>query len=278
MSVLIPAPSSTYLAVRIARVLNLRIGRVEFRRFPDGEMYVRIDEDDDAIVVGSITSNDDLIALVLMLDALKGKKTVVVPYMGYARQDREFLRGEAVSIRTVAELLEERADEVVTINIHSREAESHFKKLHNLDAMPLIGERYEGKDVVMISPDRGSLERVKVAAKRAGCDYDYLEKRRIDAQTVEIQPKNLDVDGRRVVIVDDIISTGGTVIEATKKLIELGAKSVEAACVHAVLANYADLRLFTSGVREIIATDTIERIYSRISVAGIVAEHLGRAV
>lgn len=272
---IVPGFSSPMLSLRISKKLNSEIASVTYKRFPDGELYVRVEaEEDEFVVVQSLNSNDDLVALLLLFDALKGSITAVIPYMGYARQDKVFLKGEAVSIRAVAKLIESYADRVITVNIHSREAESYFSKLKNLDAMPLIGEYYKDRDVVMISPDKGSLERVKVAAKFANCDYDYLEKVRIDAETVEIQPKELDVSGRDVVIVDDIISTGGTVIEASKKLKELGARTVEVACVHAVLAEFAPVKLICSGLREIIATDTVENVFSKLSVADIIANEL----
>jgi ribose-phosphate pyrophosphokinase len=119
----------------------------------------------------------------------------------------------------------------------------------------------------MISPDEGSYERVKVAARAAGCSFDYMEKVRVDADRVEISPKEVDVSGKEVVIVDDIISTGSTVIEAAKMLMSSGASRVEAACVHAVLASHALNRLFSSGIQKVIATDTVERQISVISVA-----------
>jgi ribose-phosphate pyrophosphokinase len=241
---------------------------------------VRVENaDEENIVVGSLNSNEDLVRLILLLDALKGRKIAVIPYMGYARQDKMFLEGEAVSIKTLAKLLENLADHVITVNIHSREAASHFKKLHNLDAMPLIGEFYSSRqDLVMISPDVGSYDRVKSAASVAGCEFDYLEKKRIDATSVEIKPKEIDVAGRDVVIVDDIISTGGTVVEAAKKLKELGARKVEAACVHAVLADFATIKLISAGIRELVATDTVECVFSSISVSKLVSDAISNLV
>ncbi len=265
-------PFVTFAGEENCRETGMEIGEAIFRRFPDGELYVRVMERE-GVVVGSINSNDDLIALIFALDVLD-KAKAVVPYMGYARQDKVFQEGEAVSIKIVAEMLESRAEEVVTVNIHSNEAASHFKRLMNLDAMPLLGEYFAEKDVVMVSPDKGSVERVKIAAKHAGCEWDYMEKRRIDAETVEITPKSIDVEGKDVVIVDDIISTGGTVVEAAKILYRLGAKSVIAACVHAVLAENAAIKLFNAGIKDIVATDTIECAFSKISVAGLVAENI----
>ena len=274
----IAGPSSPVLAERIANDLGVNLAKVVYKRFPDGELYVKLDDAvDRAVIVQSIRSSDDIVYLMLLFDALgldREKVTAVVPYMGYARQDRAFNEGEAVSIRAIAEFLETHADRVISVNLHSREAASHFKNLVEIDAMPIIGEHYRGKNVVMISPDEGSLERVKVAAGMAGCEYDYLEKVRIDAETVEIQPKNVDVEGRKVVIVDDIISTGGTIAKAAETMKANGAKSVEAACVHAVLAANALNKLYSHGVRKVVATDTVEQPVSVLSVSKAIAEKL----
>lgn len=268
--------SSPLLAKRIAECLNVRLAKTTFKKFPDGELYVRIEDvDKEAVIVQSINSNDDLVALMLMFDALEDAEiTAVIPYMGYARQDKRFNEGEAISIRAVAKMIESYVSKVITVNIHSRDAAGYFKKLVEVDAMPVIGKYYAGKNVVMVSPDLGSYERVKVCAEHAGCEFDYLEKTRLDAETVEIKPKSLDVKGKNVVIVDDIISTGGTMIEATKMLLKSGAKSVECACVHAVLAGNALNKLYSAGVKRVIATDTIEKVVSVISVAEAIAKVL----
>ncbi|MFN3384575.1 MAG: ribose-phosphate diphosphokinase [Archaeoglobaceae archaeon] len=272
---LILTPSSPLLGKRIAEELRIRISPVNFKRFPDGELYARVESSESMhVVVCSLNSSEDFVLLNLLLDAIKGNVIAVIPYLGYARQDREFLKGEAVSVRVVAKSIESRAEKVITVNIHSEKAKENFKRLVDVDAMPLIGVNYREKDLVMISPDKGSAERVKTAARFANCEWDWLEKRRIDEKTVEISPKNVDVEGKRVLIVDDIISTGGTVIEATKRLYELGAKSVECACVHAVLADFAAVKLFSSGIKDIVATDTVERIFSKISVSKLLAEEI----
>ncbi len=268
--------ASPMLAKRIAEKLHCELAKTTYKVFPDGELYVRVEGiEDEVVVVQSINSNDDLVQLMLILDAVSNANvTAVIPYMGYARQDRAFNEGEAVSIRAVARLIESYADRVITVNIHSEKAKSYFKKLVEVDAMPVIGEYYKEKDVVMISPDLGSYDRVKVASSYAGCDFDYLEKRRISAEEVEIKPKSLNVKGRDVVIVDDIISTGGTIVEATKVLKSLGAKSVECACVHAVLAGDALNKLYLAGIKCVIATDTVEKPVSVISVADAIAKVL----
>lgn len=270
---LVVCPSSPLLGKKIAETLGLKIAGVQYKRFPDGELYVKVDSNESShLIVSSLCSAEDIVLLNLLFDALKGEVIALIPYMGYARQDREFLRGEAVSIRAIANMIESRVEKVFTVNIHSSKARENFKKLVDVDAMPLIGEHFKDRELIMISPDKGSAERVKIAASYANCDWDWLEKRRIDAQTVEIAPKNIDVEGKEVLIVDDIISTGGTVVEATKTLYELGAKKVETACIHAVFADFAVIKLLSAGVAEITATDTIERIFSKISVARLLSE------
>ncbi len=268
--------SSPLLAKRIADKMGAEILNTVLKRFPDGELYVRVENaGGDVVVVQSITSNEDLVYLMLLLDALEGSNiTAVIPYMGYARQDKKFKDGEAISIRAVAKLIESYAERVITVNIHSDRAKRYFRNLVDVDAMPIIGTYYRNRDIVMISPDFGSYERVRVASEFAGCEFDYLEKERIDAETVEIKPKKLEVAGRDVVIVDDIISTGGTMIEATKILLKSGARSVECACVHAVLAENALNRLYSAGVKGVIATDTIEKSISKISVADLIVDAL----
>jgi len=272
----VAGPSNPQLSFKIANELEARIAKTTFKRFPDGELYVRVEDvKEPVIVVQGITSNDDLVYLLLLLDALSSLEPIlVVPYMGYSRQDKEFLKGEAISIRIVAKILEDFAKNVITVNIHSNVAASYFKKLIHVDAMPLIGEYFKNKDVIMISPDFGSLERVKVAAKVAGCEYDYLEKKRINAERVEVKPKALDVKDKSVVLVDDIISTGGTLVEAAKVLLNSGAKQIYAACVHAVLVSNALNKLYLSGISEVIATDTIEKQVSKISVSKILSEKI----
>ncbi len=270
--------SSPLLAKRIAEKLGCELAKTTYKVFPDGELYVRVERVDEAIVVQSINSNEDLVQLMLIFDALGNAEIIaVIPYMGYARQDREFNEGEAVSVRAIARLIESYADKVFTVNIHSEKAKSYFKRLVEIDAMPLIGEYYKGRDVVMISPDLGSLKRVETASKYAGCEFDYLEKVRISAEKVEIKPKSLNVRNRNVVIVDDIISTGGTIVEATKVLKSLGAKSIECACVHAVLAGDALNKLFNAGVSRVVATDTVEKSVSVVSVAEIIANAISES-
>ncbi len=269
---IIPGPASPLLSSRVARILGLKIAQTTYKQFPDGELYVKIDgiDRDGNIVVQSLNSNQDLVYLILILEALEGRDVVtVIPYMGYARQDKKFNEGEAISIRAIAKIIESYSYRVLTVNIHSDDAKSYFKNIENIDAMGVIGEYYKGEDIVMISPDEGSYERVKRASEFARCEFYCLKKKRHDAERVEIIG---DFDIRKkVVIVDDIISTGGTIIEAYRAL---NAKEAEAACVHAVLAGNALNRLYSAGILRVISTDTIEKQVSVLSVAELIAEKL----
>lgn len=273
---IIPGIASPSLSLKIATALNLKLAKTTFREFPDGEIYVKVENfDDKNIIVQSLISNEDIVSLMMLFDALKGTEIItVIPYMGYARQDRAFEKGEAISIRAIAEFLEKYSSKILTVNLHSEKGASYFNKLINLDATPLIGNYLKEKDIVMISPDLGFCERVKVLAKIGNFKFYCLEKRRIDSKKVEILAKNLDIKGKKVVIVDDIIPTGETIIKAGKILLEKGAENITAVCVHPVLANYSLNDIYRAGIKEVIATDTIERSISKISVADLIANEL----
>lgn len=281
--------ASQRLAARVAKGLKCGLVRREIRRFPDGEFYIRLTSRVKGERVAVIQStchpqNDNLVELLLTLDAVRdlGAKrvTAVVPYLAYARQDKRFRPGEAVSFNTVLKLIRMAgADELVTVDVH--EGEKIGGKgfpVENLTAMPLLGKflgKMNLKDAVAMGGDQGSEERARAVAAEMGAEHDYLEKKRITPTKVLTKPKKLDVRGRDVVIVDDIISTGGTVVEAAKILRRQGARRVYAACTHGVLACDALGRLRAAGVKKIVATDTIERRESLVSVAPLVARALG---
>ena len=281
----IAGSASGLLAGRLAKALGCQLIKPEIRRFPDGETYVRIPKDvkgEHAVVVQSTCAptNDNLIELFLLLDTVKdlGAKrvTAVVPYFGYARQDKRFKSGEAISVRTVCKLIERAgADELFTVDIHEDEIMKNFAiPAHNLSAMSLIG-RYLAKlhmrAPAIMGADQGSLARARRAAAELAVEYDYLEKTRLTPTKVLTKPKRLDVAGRDVVIIDDIICTGGTVVDAAKVLKKQKARKIYAACTHPVLVNNALKKISAAGVRKVIATDTIEHKTSTISVAPLIA-------
>lgn len=281
----IAGSASKLLAGRLAKALGWQLIKPEIRRFPDSETYVRIPRDikgEHAIVVQSTCAptNDNLIELFLLLDTAKdlGAKrvTAVVPYFGYARQDKRFKSGEAISVRTMCKLIERAgADELFTVDIHEDEIMKTFAiPAHNLSAMSLIG-RYLAKlhmrAPAIMGADQGSLARARRVAAELAAEYDYLEKTRLTPTKVLTKPKRLDVAGRDVVIIDDIISTGGTVVEAARVLKKQKARKIYAACTHPVLVNNALKKISAAGVRKVIATDTIEHKTSTISVAPLIA-------
>jgi len=283
---IIGGSASQKLAAKIAKELGYPLIPIETRKFPDGERYIRIkgEIDEEAIVVQSTgyPQDENLMELFFILKNLKSmglkKIRVVIPYFGYGRQERRFKSGEAVSASIVSELLEAAgASEIFCINLHEEDVTDFFNvPTSNLSAMPIIADYIKKvlKNPVIVAPDKGALGFAKEIAEILGCEYDYLEKVRISPQKVETKPKNIDVKGKEAVIIDDIISTGGTIVNATGILKELGASKVIVSCVHPVLVEDALLKIFAADVDDVISTDTLLSDVSIISVAPLVAEAL----
>jgi len=282
---IIPGLSSQLMAARIATAQGCNVSLCEFKRFPDGELYTRVAEeikDEEIVIVQSIRTDSDLICLLQLIDAVEEayKTKVVIPYLGYARQDKKFEPGEAISIRAIARSIcaAGTIDKIYVVNVHNRGVLKYFGiDTTELDASPLIGDYVVKKKIahpVIIGPDKGARELAKAVATPYGFDYDVLEKRRISSEDVEIKPKGLSVEGRNVVIVDDIISTGGTISEAASMLKAQGANDIYVACIHGVFVQNAITRMLRAGVKDIIATDTVESIYSKVSIAKMVADEL----
>lgn len=282
---IIPGLSSQLMAARIATAQGCNVSLCEFKRFPDGELYTRVAEeikDEEIVIVQSIRTDSDLICLLQLIDAVEEayKTKVVIPYLGYARQDKKFKPGEAISIRAIARSICAAGviDKIYVVNVHNRGVLKYFdRETKELDASPLIGDYVVKKQIahpVIIGPDKGAAELAKAVASLYGFDYDVLEKRRISSDEVEIKTSRLSVEGKNAVIVDDIISTGGTISEATSMLKAQGAKDIYVACIHGVFVQNAILRMLRAGVKGIIATDTIESTFSKVSIAKMVAEEL----
>ncbi|MHC1635697.1 MAG: ribose-phosphate diphosphokinase [Candidatus Methanospirareceae archaeon] len=277
--------SSQALACRVANSLRCPIPACEFKSFPDGELYVRVVGDikgEDVVIVQSIVKDRDLICLLQLIEAVEEEAehiSVVIPYLGYARQDKRFKSGEAISARAIARSISIKGvvDDIYVVNLHSRSILRYFEvPAKEIDVSPLIGDYIASKGVepVIIGPDKGAMELSRSIASSHNFEYDVLEKRRISGEEVEIKPKELSVEGRNVVIVDDIISTGGTISEAASILKAQGAKDIYVACIHGVFAQNSIIRLYSSGIEEIVATDTIESAFSKISIAGEIAKNL----
>ena len=284
------------LAANVAKELGDVFLRVETKKFPDGERYLRVhgDLDEEVTIVQSTgyPQDEHLVELLFLIKNLKDlgvkKLNVVVPYMGYARQERRFNDGEAISAKIVAELIElAGADEFISINLHEDCVREFFNiPAYNLSAMPAIAEYVETivDDPIIIAPDKGALSFAEEIASIINCDCTYLKKVRLGPDKVETTiaeikdgDKQVDISsvkGKEAVIVDDIIATGGTIVNAINILKDHGAKSVNVCCVHPTLVNDAVSKIFAAGARDLAGTDTLKSDVSCISVAKIIADHL----
>ena len=283
---IIGGSASQKLAAKIAWDLGENLSPIETRRFPDGERYIRIKGEvpSEVVVIQSTgyPQDENLMELFLLLKNLKSlgveRIRVVIPYFGYGRQERRFKSGEAVSAVIIAELLEAAgASEIYSVNFHENNIKGFFSiPVHEISAMPLIANYINDQinDPMILGPDKGALGFAEEISGILKCECDHLEKTRISPEKVETKPKNLDVADRNVVIVDDIISTGGTIVSASKILKDLGANKVVVGCVHPVLVEDALLKIFAAGVNDVFATDTLSSDVSTISVAPLISGYL----
>ena len=269
---------------RVARALVKELGLaelpVERRRFPDGEGYVRLlapVKDEDVLLVQSTLPDESLVELILLQDALRrsGAATVttIVPYFAYARQDRAFQDGEPVSAQAIAEILELHSDRIVTVDPHKEHILGFFGvAAHAATCVPEIAAWMSAQGVdLVLAPDKGARDRSDAVAKILGADADHLEKTRLSGSEVKVAPKSLDVKGRRVGIVDDLISTGGTIATATQELKRQGAARVVAACTHGLFTNGGLDRIRAAGCDRVAASDTLDNPVAEIPCApGIV--------
>ena len=252
-------------AAMLAKDLGASSVRTEFKRFPDGEGYARLLDPvrgRDAIVCQSTAPDSSLVELLLWQDAVReaGARsiTAVIPYYSYARQDRVFQPGEAVSSRAVAKAISAGCDQVVTVDIHKSTILDFFgKKGHGVSAVPQLAAELAkwGVDAVL-APDKGARDRAAVAAEIIDVPMDHLEKTRLSPTEVRMAAKELDVKGRRVAIVDDLIASGSTMVQAAQQLKAQGATNVYAACTHGLFTGNALPRLLSGGLDRVLCTDT----------------------
>jgi ribose-phosphate pyrophosphokinase len=289
--IVVPGPASQSLGKKIAEKLNVQTVPVILKTFPDGEYALRFEGDlaGEEVVLVQTTGppqNTNVMQLLLMLDTAKDlgakKVTAVVPYLAFARQDKRFLGGEAVSAETVVKLIEAcGVDSFVTVNIHS---ENTLKKFNvptkNLSAITLLAEHFKSQGLdgaFSLSPDKGAV-RLAEEADRVLCGgHGWLRKER-DRYTGEIQveEKSLNVKGRNVIVFDDIISTGGTTARAIEMLKSQGARKVYSACVHPLLIGEAITKIVDSGAEEIVGTDSLLNSVRTVSLAPLITEALAR--
>ncbi|OYT44836.1 ribose-phosphate pyrophosphokinase [Thermoplasmatales archaeon ex4484_6] len=276
--------SNPRLSDSIASELGADTVLADIRRFPDGEIYARVLEPldgEDVVIVQSTYPDHNAMEMFilsqLVSDLGAGSVWGVVPYFGYARQDRVFNEGESFTARTMARHLQMSLDHVICVNLHKETILDHFtdvKSRVNLSVMGDIGAflKEMGVDFVL-SPDAGAVDYAREAASEAGVPFDHLEKRRLDGETVSMKPKNLDVDGRNVAIVDDIIATGGTILRAQETLREQGAEKVYACCAHGLFTGGGIERL-TPHLDGLFSSDTIENPTTRISAGRVIARYI----
>ena len=280
---IIGGTSAQVLAHKVARELKLESTKTEFKKFPDGEKYVRILADvegKEVVFIQSMykTPDEYLFEYFLVVDTLKdlGAKKVagVIPYFSYSRQDDRFKPGEAISFKTVAKLIENvGTDEIITIDLHLHRVEvlSRVFKIpsKNITVMPFLAryvkENLNLEDLIVIGPDEEAEKWAKTVAEELKTDFDILEKERISPTEVVIQPKKLNIRGLNVLIIDDIISTGGTIIKTIEVLKKEGAQRIIVACAHPLLINNALPKIYDAGAEMVIGTDTIP---SQVSVVG----------
>jgi ribose-phosphate pyrophosphokinase len=277
-------PASPRLGREVAKELGSDILDYKHSRFPDTSFYARLEfpdkaKDEICVVVQSCIEDRNIVEMLVLQDMLHEAKcaevVVVAPYFGgYSRQDKVFEAGEPVSARSIARHFELEASCFLTVDIHNPVVlESFTVPAINVSSAkafaPLLRKRMVD---LVVAPDRGAYERAERAAKALDVECDHLEKRRLDAYTVEITPSKAEVQGKRVAVVDDVISTGGTVIKAREMLMKQGAVDVTAVCTHGLFALFNRDRIPLLEALDVACTDAIENEFSRVSVGGVIAE------
>lgn len=258
------------LARETAKKLGKKLGKLKIQKFPDMETYVRIDEDVAGKKVFFIQptctpGNEYLIELLLIADAARRAKArkiiAVIPYYGYARQDRAVKNGEPVSAQLFASLLRRAGvDEFIAMDLHSHAVEKYLKPRKHLHALPVIAEYFRKKGIkrlVVVAPDFGALKNARRQARLLKAKTAVIKKKRLSGRKVAMAGIQGDVRGKNCVIIDDIISTGGTMVQAIKALKKFGAENVYIAATHGVFAGPCVKRLNATKPREIIVTNSI---------------------
>ncbi|HEY0183106.1 MAG TPA: ribose-phosphate pyrophosphokinase [Rhodopila sp.] len=264
--------SNRPLADAVAEILSMPLTKASIRRFADMEVFVEIQENvrgEDVFVIQSTSfpANDNLMELLVTLDALRRSSarriTAVIPYFGYARQDRKTASRSPISAKLVANLITEAgANRVLTMDLHAAQIQGFFDiPVDNLYAAPLfsrdIQARYQGHDLMIVSPDVGGVVRARAIATRLNCDLAIIDKRRERAGHSEVMNVIGDVAGRDCILVDDLVDSGGTHCNAADALMKRGARSASAYVTHGVLSGAAVARIASSPIEMMTITDSI---------------------
>ena len=297
--------SGRELATSLAGILGMEHVSLESRKFPDGEGYVRVPREsfeqirsEPVILVSNTYPDSGIMRTILLLEAISDVRRgdlsnyrgvepqklddvgpgiyLAIPYFGYARQDKRFSPGEAVSARVIADIMGRICDGIVILDLHEPKVLADMSvPVKFVSSMPEIADLLgmESKPDFILSPDKGAISRASEVAALMGCEFSYLEKTRIDAHTIEHTPKDLDVDGKVVAIVDDMISTGGTICRASDALRRQGATAVFAACTHGLFTGGALSRL-ANHVDGVFTTDSLPIPRAVVSAAPALARGL----
>lgn len=284
---MISGSSSEDLAKKVAKKLGANLIKSQLKIFPDGESKITLNEkpQKNKIVVIQSTYppvDEKLIQTLSIISKAKEFGTeiiVVIPYMGYARQDREFLPGEVITMKVIANLFKNvGTSKIIVVDIHSLLGLKYFKiKTKNVSAIPDLAKyisKLKLKNPLVVSPDKGGKDRAKEFAKILNIEYIFLDKER-NRKTgkVKIKSTNFDqIEGRDLILIDDMISTGGSIIKATEFLKKQKCNRVFVACTHALLRNDAEKKIKKAGVAKIISTNTIPGNTSLVDVSGTIVK------
>ncbi|MCT4594040.1 MAG: ribose-phosphate diphosphokinase [Anaeromicrobium sp.] len=289
--------ASKELASKICQELEIELGDAHVGTFSDGEISVNINETvrgADVFVIQSTCEpvNNNLMELLIMVDALKrasaGRINAVIPYYGYARQDRKAKARDPITAKLVADLITAAgADRVLTMDLHAAQIQGYFEiPLDHLLGVPILAKHFKERgieDLVVVSPDLGSVTRARNFAGYLDAPIAIIDKRRPKANVSEVMNIIGDIEGKNVILIDDMIDTAGTITNAASALKEFGAKDVYACCTHPVLSGPAIERINNSAIDELVILDTIEldenkkiKNINSLSVAGIFAEAIKR--
>ena len=259
------------LAREIAEYIGTKLGDAQVKHFSDGEISIMIDEsvrgDDVYIIQPTCTPvNDNMMELLIMIDAVRRASakriTAVLPYYGYARQDRKSRGREPITAKLVANLITQAgARRVLAMDLHAQQIQGFFDiPLDKLMGLPILADYYKHKDtenLVVVSPDMGGVARARNLAEQIGVPLAIIDKRRPRPNVSEVMNIIGDIEGKEVILVDDMIDTAGTITNGAQALIDRGAKCVDACCTHAVLSGPAIERIEKSPIQELVTTNTI---------------------
>ena len=270
---IITGNSNKNLSIKISKYLKNRLVRSSIRKFADGEIYIEINENirgNSIFVIQSVSSpaNDNLMELLLSIDALKRSSakniTAVIPYFGYARQDRKVVPRTSISAKLVSNLITKAgADRVVTIDLHAGQIQGFFDiPVDNLFATPIfarhIRKKIKNKNLICVAPDVGGTERARALGKFLHAGLAIIDKRRPTPGKSEVMNVIGNVKGKICIIVDDIIDSGGTIVNAANALTERGAREVHVYVTHGVLSGKAVEKIKKSNIKRLVITDTID--------------------